>query len=152
MQPMRLSGEKSFKFNRCDFASLHSDDLRRHLKTNSGKKTFICSQCDFASVHLDDLRKHLKTQTGNKSFKCYASVLAGNLRRHLKTDSGKKSFICNQCDFTSLHLDDLRKHLKTHTGKVIEMQPKRLCICFGTQFEKTFENLLWKKVVKMQSM
>ena len=32
------------------------------------------------------------------------------------------------------------------------MQPKRLCICFGTQFEKTFENLLWKKDVKMQSM
>ena len=36
--------------------------------------------------------------------------------------------------------------------KVIEMQPKRLCICFGTQFEKTFENLLWEKVFKMQAM
>ena len=141
MQPMRLCtrfggqlekkthpGEKSFKFNQCDFASLHSDDLRRHLKTHTGEKLYKCNQCN------------------------YASVILGNLRRHLKTHSVEKSFICNQCDFTSLHLDDLRKHLKTHTGKVIEMQPKRLCICFGTQFEKIFENLLWKKVFKMQSM
>ena len=34
--------------------------------------------------------------------------------------------------------------------KVIEMQPMRLCICFGRQCEKTFENSLWRKIVHMQ--
>ena len=30
------------------------------------------------------------------------------------------------------------------------MQAMRLCMCSGRQFEKTFENSLWRKIVKMQ--
>ena len=32
------------------------------------------------------------------------------------------------------------------------MQPMRLCICSGRQFEKTFENSHWRKVLQMQLM
>ena len=64
----------------------------------------------------------------------------------------ENSFKCNQRD-SDLFIQTIWENTwKLTLEKVIEMQPKRLCICCGTQFEKTFENLLWKKVVKMQSM
>ena len=52
---------------------------------------------------------------------------------------------------TSLHSDDLRKHWKTHTGKSNwNATNATICICFGRQCEKTFENSLWRKIVYMQ--
>ena len=60
-----------------------------HMKTQSGEKVYKCNQCDFASVGADNLRKHLKTPSGEKLFKCNqcnsASGQPGNLRTHLKT-------------------------------------------------------------------
>ena len=35
-----------------------------HMKTQSGEKVYKCNQCDFASVGADNLRKHLKTPSG----------------------------------------------------------------------------------------
>ena len=98
MQPMRLSVEKSFKFNQCDFASLHSDDLRRHLKTHTREKLYKCNQCN------------------------YASAEAAYLRRHLKIHSGEKSYRCNHCNYASVWLGALRKHQRTHSGKVVQVR------------------------------
>ena len=60
------SGEKVYKCNQCDFASVGADNLRKHLKTPSGEKLFKCNQCDFASVQAGNLRTHLKTHSGEK--------------------------------------------------------------------------------------
>ena len=101
------SGEKLFKYNQWDFASVHSDDLRKHLKTHTGEKSLKCNQCD------------------------YASVLAGNLRRHLKTHAGEKMHKCGLCDYASLNAGLLRRHMKTHNcWKVKQMQTRWLCILF----------------------
>ena len=43
-------GEKSYKCNQCDYASVQSSHLRTHLKTHSGKKSYECNQCEYASV------------------------------------------------------------------------------------------------------
>ena len=32
------------------------------------------------------------------------------------------------------------------------MQPMRVCICTGRQFEETYENSLWRKIIQMQPM
>ena len=103
----------------------------------------ICSLRQFENT--------FETHNGEKLYKCnYASVLTVNLRRHLKTQSWEKSFKCNQLDCDShLFIQTIWENTwKLTLEKVIEMQPKRLCICFGMQFEKTFENLLWKKSLK----
>ena len=68
----RKEGEKSFKCNQCNFASVRADNLRRQLKkaykcnhlrfgnediqTHSGEKAYKCHQCDFASVQAGKLR------------------------------------------------------------------------------------------------
>ena len=97
-----------------------------------------------ASVHSDDLRKHLKTHTGIKSLKCnqcdYAPVLAGNWKRKLTLEKN-----CSNSTNATSHLftQTIWENIwKLTLEKVIEMQPMRLCICFGRQCEKTFENQL----------
>ena len=136
----------NFKCNQCDYASVHSHNLIRRLKTQSEEKSCKCNQCDYASVHSD------------------------GLRRHLKTNSGKKSFKCNQCDFGSVYLDDLRTHLKLTMEKSCTNATMHLFwqsiwediwklnleknrsnatnvtrICSFRRFEKTLENSHWKK-------
>ena len=63
-------------------------DFRKHLKTPLGEKAYKCNQCDFASVQAGNLRAHLKTRSGEKVDKCnqchFASVWADNLRRQLR--------------------------------------------------------------------
>merc|ERR1711874_12365 len=91
---------------------------RTHLKTHPGEKAYKRNQCDFVSVQ------------------------AGNLRTHLKSHL-RKAYKCNKCDFASVRADNLRRQLKS-----TRMQPMRLCICTGRQFEDTFENSLWREAYK----
>ena len=127
-------------------ASVHSDDLRKHLKTHTGKSHWNATN---ATMHLfwqamwEDIWKltleknrsyatnatsHMFTQTiweniwnshWNKVIEMQPMRLCTRFGGQLekKTHSGEKSFKFNQCDIASLHSDDLRKHLKTHTGK-----------------------------------
>ena len=86
MQPVCLClGEKSFKCNLCDFASVQADSLRTNLKYHYGKKSFKCNQCGFASFQAGDFRTHLKIHSGGKSLKwkqCdFASVQSDSLIR-----------------------------------------------------------------------
>ena len=58
--------QKSNKCNQCDFASVRTNHLRRHLKTHSGEKPNKCNQCDYKSSRADVLRTHLKTHSGER--------------------------------------------------------------------------------------
>ena len=60
------SGEKPYKCNQCDFASVAAFNLRTHMKTHSGEKPNKCNQCDFASAYSKSLRTHLKTHSREK--------------------------------------------------------------------------------------
>ena len=42
------------------------------------------------------------------------------------------------------------QYYKGGQGKIKEMQPLRLCICTGKQFEDTFENAQLRKAKQMQ--
>ena len=126
------------------------------LEKNRQNATIAC----FASVHSDNLRMHLKTHSGERSFN-YASVLAGNVRKLLKIHSREKSYTCNRCDFPSVHSYDLqamrlciisgrqfektfkillwRKILKTHSWAQLAQH------LFTHSGEKTHHCGLWDK-------
>ena len=86
------------------------------------------------------------------------------MRNLLNIHSRERSYKSHQCDFKSVHSNDLqamrlcicsgRQFEKTfensHWRKVLQMQLMRLCICSGRQFEKTSENSHWGKVLQMQ--
>ena len=63
------SGDKSHKFNQCEYAFSQAGHLRTHLQIHSGEKSNKCNQCDYATSQAGDLRRHLKTHSGEKSNK-----------------------------------------------------------------------------------
>ena len=62
--PLRNTNNEGVKSNKCDYASSHAGNLRRHLKTHTVEKSNKCNQCDFASSRAGHLRTHLKTHSG----------------------------------------------------------------------------------------
>ena len=112
------SGEKWHKCNQCDFASVRTSHLRKHLKTHYREKSHKCNQCEYTSVRAGTLRIHMKLYSREKSFKCdqcdFASVFPSNLRKHLKSHSGEKPNKCNQCEFASIQTGPLTAQLNTH--------------------------------------
>ena len=109
-----MEGMESFKFGLKDAnVKILKKTIKNVIKSNK------CYQCDYASSHTGDLRRHLKTHSGEKSNKCnqcyYASSQAGDLRTHLKTHSGEKPNKCSQCAYASAHSSHLRRHMKTHS-------------------------------------
>ena len=86
------SGIKQNKCNQCDFASSHTTDMRRHLRTHSGEKPNICNLCGFASVQAGSLKTHLKTHSGerlNKYNQCDFAFCA-NCARYLQFGGDQK--------------------------------------------------------------
>ena len=60
------SGDKTNKYDQCDYACHDSSNLRKHMKAHSGDESNKCNQCDYASSRSSQLRRHLKTH-GEKS-------------------------------------------------------------------------------------
>ena len=51
----------SYKCDQCNFASVRTDNLKRHLTSRSGEKSNKCNLCNFASAREANLWNHLKT-------------------------------------------------------------------------------------------
>ena len=139
----RKEGEKSFKCNQCDFASVQAGNLRTFKLTLEKKRTNAIN----ATLHL-----HRQANWGHsnslwrKAQKCkkcdFASVQAHNLRRELK-----KAYKCNHLQ---LSIYSGRRFERTSENslrwKIVKMQLMLLCICTSRQFEDIFENSLWRKI------
>ncbi|XP_067931088.1 gastrula zinc finger protein XlCGF8.2DB-like [Watersipora subatra] len=54
----------------CDYRSVWSGDLQRHMKTHTGEILYACTQCDYRSAHSDSLQTHIKTHTREKPYAC----------------------------------------------------------------------------------
>ena len=52
---------------KCGQCHLFVANLNRQLKAHTGEKSYKCNQCDFASVWASALKGHLKTHAGEKS-------------------------------------------------------------------------------------
>ena len=134
---------KAQKCKKCDFASVQAHNLRRELKKAykyNQLQLSIYSGRRFERTSENSLRwKIVKMQ----SMLLCIYVQAGNLRTH----SGEKE---DNATNATLHL--FGQTIWGDIWKSIQMQPMRLCICTGRQFEDTFEDSLWRKSGQMQPM
>ena len=78
-------------------------------------------------------------RSGECSFK---SLKAANFTVHLKKKRQLNAF-------------HMKIHLQIHSplrwsGEMPKMQPMRICLLSGRQFEETFEKVQWRKVEQMQ--
>jgi len=63
----KWDSEKLNKCNLCNYGSLHTGNLRSHLKIHSGEKSYKRNQCDYASVDAGNLKRHMKTHSQVKN-------------------------------------------------------------------------------------
>ena len=164
-------GEKAYKCNQCDFASFRADNLRRQLKKkNVWMQPFAtlhlfrqaiwvniwklpqvknCSNAINATMHLyrQAIWGHIwkltlekkRTNATNATLHLYRQTTWGHI---WKVTWEKHTNAIN----ATLHL--FGQTIWGDIWKSIQMQPMRLCICTGRQFEDTFENSLWRKAYK----
>ena len=112
------SGEKSYKCNQCDFASIEAHNLRNHLKAHSGEKSNKCNQCEFASSQAGNLKTHLKTHS-EKSNKCNMLTKCGQISitiRNPSTGSGRRRLYENP-NSKITHLHDMHDSLNSEYGQ-----------------------------------
>ena len=87
----RLTKEKPYKCNQCEFASNQNCYLNRHKIIHTKEKPYKCDQCEFA---------------------CSQN---GNLMRHKLKHTKEKPYKCNQCEFAWAQNVHLKRHKMTHT-------------------------------------
>ena len=106
------------------------------IQTHSGEKAYKCHQCNFASVQASKLRT-LKL-TLEKSTKMQRSDFASFQAHNLRREL-KKAYKCNHLQL-SIYSD--RRFERTSENsimwKIVKMRSMLLCICTGRQFEDTF--------------
>ncbi|CAB3996383.1 Zinc finger and SCAN domain-containing 22 [Paramuricea clavata] len=107
--------------NDCGRVFTRSDNLNRHMKTNSDKD-HECSRCHKTFNRKDALNRHMKTHS-DKDHECSRCHKKFNrmdvLNQHMKTHSDK-DHKCSRCHKTFNRKDDLSRHMKMHERRGAE--------------------------------
>ena len=56
---MKHTGEKPYKYNKCDYSTQRHNDLRLHMMKHTGDKPYKCNVCDYSTQRHNDLRLHM---------------------------------------------------------------------------------------------
>ncbi|CAG7720636.1 unnamed protein product [Allacma fusca] len=114
-------------FPKCDFKSLHSASLNRHLLTHSTERPFKCDKCDYAAKMRNILLKHQRTHLtrSEKTFKVYPkqncqfrTVSQQNVQAQLLLHQEGNILRCcpmQGCDFRTGRASNLRRHITAHS-------------------------------------
>ncbi|CAG7726342.1 unnamed protein product [Allacma fusca] len=114
-------------FPNCDFKSLHSARLNRHLLTHSTERPFKCDKCDYAAKMRIVLLKHQRTHLtrSEKTFKVYPNqncqfrtVSQQNVQAQLLLHQEGNILRCcpmQDCDFQTGRASNLRRHITAHS-------------------------------------
>ena len=117
--------EKTFFYNKCsfcDYTSIGSYNMKRHLLVHSGLKPYSCHQCEYSCTAAKDLTRHVYTHNGVKPFICdqcnYSSTQACMLKRHKMMHNGERPYGCKQCEKRFKERRDLNAHMyKEHNAE-----------------------------------
>ena len=118
------SGEKSNKYNQCDYASSLASDLRIHLKVHSGKKSKQMQPMSLCFLSYRQFEDTFKTHRAEKSNQC---------RKH-------SSVAMLLCFLSCRRFEDTFKN--AHWRKVKQMQSMRLCFLSCRRFEENVHFLI----------
>ena len=146
------SGDKTNRYDQCDYACHDSSNLRKHMKVET-------SQINAISVTMHSFKQAIWKRKVEKSCTGAISVIMHPLMQALWIDIWKhtveKSNKCNQCDYTFFQAGNLREYLKTIRGKFNKCSQSDNFMLLGKQFDYTAEKAclrlnLYKKYEYME--
>ncbi len=117
----KLSGDKLYTCDQCDYRCAKKSHLQRHRRKHTGEKPYKCDQCDYRCAVKSNLLKHSVTHTGERPYKCdlcdFRCKLKHHLQRHQMRHKEQKPHKCDQCDYRCTRKSNLKSHMMTHTGE-----------------------------------
>ena len=98
----------------CDYSSLTTDALRRHVQAKHEGKLYSCNQCDFKFARTDQVLIHTARIHDGVLFRCGRCDLVFLSKSALKSHNSfyhtEKIFGCGRCDYKCSNNSTLRKH------------------------------------------
>lgn len=89
--------EKLYKCELCDYGTVRTQDLKRHLMRHAKEKSHKCEDCDYRGATAQDLKRHLRRNTKkhrkekaarSKASK-YPSVMQSIIEKYTKNNSSE---------------------------------------------------------------
>ena len=103
-----------FKCNMCDFSSVWSLDLKRHIETKHQSSQSMCTICSYVGPNQRSFKHHMKKHEGKvfNSGNCdYSSSTQAQLYANTR-DCGKSDQLvkCDKCEFECTSIHKLKRH------------------------------------------
>ncbi|KAL7295163.1 hypothetical protein TKK_0011471 [Trichogramma kaykai] len=118
--------DKSFSSHA--YLKTHAKQHALAPKQLAPKKTYNCADCDFSTVYSSNLQKHVATHTGENKSMCHVCgkwVVRSYMPVHVRIHSSEKPHLCDICGKRFSVLKYLLAHERMHTGD----KPYRCQIC-----------------------
>ncbi|KAI8499665.1 hypothetical protein Bbelb_227160, partial [Branchiostoma belcheri] len=91
----------------CDYTSVHSTTMKRHMFRHTGEKPFACSLCNYTTSRKYCLVNHMDMQH-------YTSKLVKQMEQHIRSHTVEGPFKCPECSFLATERSELFLHIETH--------------------------------------
>ena len=104
--------------DQCEYKSIHSINLRNHIKMHHSNFIRQCKQCDYKCKKFDSLKVHMQVQHEGMKIACDQCdnkfSRLDNLKTHIQTKHTKKQFKCDKCEFSTIVERKFKSHNRKH--------------------------------------
>ena len=92
---------------------------RRRSQNKFLQKPKQCKWCDYSTIQSSSLTKHILTHSGVKPYHCKecgsSFSQAKHLKTHLRIHTGEEPYKCSQCSYYSAQSSDFKKHMTRYS-------------------------------------
>ncbi|XP_009958288.1 PREDICTED: zinc finger protein 420-like, partial [Leptosomus discolor] len=115
--PSSLSAFKTYRCQRCNYATAVHSDFKLHLKIHTDERPFACNECN--KTFKTNLELHVRTHTGEKPYSCSVCQkkfrTSSHLKRHRVLHFDVEHLKCRNCDYSTNKWLSLKQHLASHS-------------------------------------
>ena len=100
--------------DKCDFKSVHKQNVKQHVHNLHTGLPIFCEQCDFSTIRKDVLANHIQCKHEGLKILCdlcdYKTTNRSNLNHHIKVKHEGITSPCNECSYEATSNTSLKGH------------------------------------------